>query len=73
MADEQHEPPRTHHNCGCRDCSPIPAMLERMDAWKAAAAMLRDGIVWDEETKGPSPMEVGSLAAWLYEGSDDNG
>lgn len=64
---EEHED-KTHHNCKCRECNSITRMLERVDAWKAAEALLK-GLEWDDDTKGPSPMEVGTLASWLYEGS----
>lgn len=70
MAVEEHVE-KSHHNCKCRDCSPIPRMMERMDAWKAAKSML-DELQYDDDVKGPSPMEVGTLASWLYEGSDDS-
>lgn len=69
MAVEEHIE-KTHHNCNCRQCNPITQMMERIDAWKAAQSLL-GSLTWDDDVKGPSPMEVGTLASWLYEGSED--
>lgn len=69
MAVEEHIE-KTHHNCNCRQCNPITQMMERIDAWKAAKSML-DTLQYDDDVKGCSPMEVGTLASWLYEGSED--
>lgn len=68
MAVEDHED-RTHHNCKCRQCNPITQMMERVDAWKAASSLLAS-LQYDDDVKGATPMEVGTLASWLYEGSE---
>jgi hypothetical protein len=62
----QHEQPKTHHECRCRECDPITAMAERVDAFKAASALLQAGD-WAEEDK-PSVRETMLLADWLMYG-----
>ncbi len=60
---------KTHHNCQCRQCNPITQMMERIDAWKAAQSLLAS-LKYEEDVAGATAMEVGTLASWLYEGSE---
>jgi hypothetical protein len=69
-AEKRHED-KTCSDCRCRNCSPITAMAERVDAYKAAQSLLK-GMEWPEDA-GPTPHEVLVLANWLYEGSGDEG
>lgn len=67
---EEHRPvEKTCSDCKCRNCSPITAMAERLDAYKAAQSLLKEGD-WPEDAQ-PMPREVIILANWLYYGSDD--
>lgn len=70
MADNEERPaPKTHHECGCRDCNPITAMAERVDAWKCAYSLLAEGN-WHEDDQ-PSVRETMLLADWLLYGPSD--
>lgn len=62
----EHEPVKTHHDCRCRECDPITAMAERVDAWKAARALLTEK-EWSSED-AVTPYSVGNLANWLLYG-----
>lgn len=63
--------PKTHHECRCRECDPITAMAERMDAWKAATSLVREG-PWPDDDK-PAFHDVMVLADWLLYGPGDDG
>lgn len=76
MADDErfaeirkHEQPKTHHECKCRDCDPLTAMAERVDAFAAAKALLGKGPngEWAEDDQ-PSVRETMVLADWLLYG-----
>jgi hypothetical protein len=69
MAEERHVE-KTCNDCKCRNCNPITAMAERVDAWTSARALLTS-LKYDADIAGPTPMEVGTLAQWLYEGNDE--
>lgn len=60
---------KTCADCKCRNCSPITAMSERLDAYKAAQSLLRE-IEYPEDCK-PTPHEHIVLANWLYYGGGD--
>lgn len=62
----KHEQPKTHHECKCRDCDPITAMAERVDAFAAANSLLQNA-TWAEDDK-PSIRETMMLADWLLYG-----
>lgn len=76
MADEddvlskirEHEEPKTHHLCKCRECSPLTAMAERVDAFASARSLLAGG-KWAEDDQ-PSVREHMVLADWLLYGPD---
>lgn len=70
MADEKPHVEPTCAQCKCRDCNPITRMAERVDAWTSARSLLQS-LKYDADVVGPTPMEVGTLASWLYEGSED--
>lgn len=61
---------KTCADCKCRNCNPITAMAERLDAWTSAKNLLK-GLEYEDDVKGPAPHEVLLLANWLYEGSGD--
>lgn len=67
----KHEEPKTHHLCKCRECNPLTAMAERVDAYKAADALLRSG-TWAEDDQ-PSIRETMLLADWLLYGPNEQG
>ena len=72
----KHEQPKTHHECKCRECDPITAMAERVDAFASARALLSkaptpDG-QWGEDDI-PSVRETMLLADWLLYGPADGG
>lgn len=71
MADRHIEQPKTCNECRCRNCDPITAMAERVDAYKTATSLLAQGD-WAEEDK-PSVRETMTLADWLYYGNENNG
>lgn len=60
---------KTHHSCPCRQCSPITAMAERLDAYRAAMSLVKELPMPDD--MAPTPSEVLVLANWLYYGPDD--
>lgn len=62
----EHEKEKTHHDCRCRECDPMSAMAERVDAWKAANALLNER-TWADES-AVTPDTVGDLANWLFYG-----
>jgi len=64
MAEKEEQ--KTHHECKCRECNPMTAMAERVDAWKCANSLLREGD-WAEDDK-PSVRETAQLADWLLYG-----
>lgn len=64
-----HHKEKTHHECRCRDCDPVVAMAERLDAYKAAQSLIRELPM--PEDMFPTPSEVLVLANWLYYGPDD--
>lgn len=66
MAAEHVE--KTCNDCKCRDCSPITAMAERLDAYKAATSLLKDLNL--PEGENFTPHEVLLLANWLYFGAE---
>jgi hypothetical protein len=69
----KHEQPKTHHECRCRDCDPLTAMAERVDAFATAKALLKDGPVegkWHPEDP-PSVREAMLLADWLMYGPSE--
>jgi hypothetical protein len=68
MAEEKHVE-KTCSDCKCRDCNPITRMAERVDAWTSARSLLVT-LKYDNDVAGPTPMEVGTLASWLYEGAE---
>jgi hypothetical protein len=65
----KHEQPKTHHECKCRDCDPLTAMAERVDAFKAAKSLLKNH-EWAEDDQ-PSVREHMLLADWLLYGPSD--
>lgn len=65
----QHEQPKTHHECKCRECDPITAMAERADAFKTAQGLL-NGQQWAEDDQ-PSVRETMLLADWLMYGPQE--
>lgn len=67
----KHEQPKTHHECKCRECDPITAMAERVDAYSAANSLLQNG-KWAEDDQ-PSIRETMLLADWLLYGPSDQG
>ena len=71
MADEKNEHAKTHHECKCRDCDPMTAMAERVDAWKCAQSLLKEGKWADDDL--PSVRETMVLADWLMYGPGDQG
>lgn len=70
MADDSNNTEKTHHLCKCRECNPISAMAERVDAWKCAKALLAEGD-WHEDDK-PSVHETNALADWLLYGPQED-
>lgn len=64
---------KTHHDCKCRDCDPMTAMAERMDAWKAAESLLY-ARTWGigEDIVIVTPDTVAALATWLLYGPGDD-
>lgn len=65
----KHEQPKTHHECKCRDCDPITAMAERVDAFAAAKSLLSVSPTGDwGEDDIPSVRETMVLADWLLYG-----
>lgn len=68
MSREEKE--KTCADCKCRNCSPITAMAERMDAWHAARNLLNDQR-WAEDY-GIVPADVVSIADWLLTGGEDD-
>lgn len=69
MADSNDGTEKSHHLCKCRECNPITAMAERVDAWGCAYSLLAKGD-WHEDDK-PSVREVMLLADWLLYGPTD--
>lgn len=67
----KHEQPKTHHECKCRDCDPLTAMAERVDAFAAAKSLLANHN-WAEDDQ-PSVREHMVLADWLLYGPNDTG
>lgn len=68
----KYEEPPTHHNCKCRQCNPITAMAERVDAFLSSLSLLSKGS-WAEDDQ-PSVRETMMLADWLLYGpAEDNG
>lgn len=65
----KHEQPKTHHECKCRDCDPLTAMAERVDAFAAAKSLLKNH-EWAEDDQ-PSVREHMLLADWLLYGPSD--
>lgn len=63
------EKPKTHHECECRDCSPLTAMGERGEAFSMARSLLQRGN-WAEDDQ-PSVRETMLLADWLLYGPSD--
>lgn len=63
----EHE--KTCNDCKCRDCNPITAMLERVDAYKSAQSMLRE--MQMPEDAYVTPHEILVLANWLFYGGGD--
>jgi hypothetical protein len=63
---------KTCADCKCRNCNPITAMAERLDAWKSAESLLF-GRQWGEgdEVIHVAPQEVAMLATWLLYGPGD--
>ncbi|MGW0682931.1 hypothetical protein ACWD2L_06155 [Streptomyces sp. NPDC002754] len=66
----EHEVVKSHHECRCRDCDPITAMAERVDAWKASVALLAER-QWPEDDP-VTPDTVAGLANWLLYGPRDD-
>jgi hypothetical protein len=63
------EKPKTHHECECRECSPLTAMGERGEAFSMARSLLRRE-EWAEDDQ-PSVRETMLLADWLLYGPSD--
>jgi hypothetical protein len=64
-----HTKEKSHHECKCRNCDPITAMAERVDAYQAARSLIKELPVAEDMV--PTPSEVLVLANWLYYGPDD--
>jgi hypothetical protein len=66
--------------CGqCRDCNPLHALAERMDAWKSADSVLMKDESGNRRRWGAgdeeviiTPTEVLLLANWLLYGPDES-
>jgi hypothetical protein len=74
MAEEIHRrPEKTHHDCNCRECNPITAMAERVDAWKTAESLLFSR-AWGEgdDTIVIGPENVHAVANWLLYGPQED-
>ena len=63
---------KTHHECKCPECDTVAAMAERMDAWKAAEALLK-ATKWStgdaDDVIIILPSAVLELANWLLTGT----
>jgi len=69
---EERPADKTCSDCKCRNCSPITAMAERVDAYVTARSLIKE--IPRPEDDPISAEEVLVLANWLFygEGDDDD-